>query len=217
MPTKHGGRVPVRSRHHNSPRSPRSVPSGARQRIELVTDDLFYRYGIRSVGIDRIIAESDVAKMTFYKHFPSKANLIATYLVRQKERWSRVLETALTLEGSALDRILAIFDAVNLLCRTPSYQGCPFIKAMAEFGRDHDEVQIQAHISSYFRETESKISGLIAQMDVPKELAQVIVSLIFGAIVVTHSGGPTDTVQINRAAARLLLSTHLKRGDPALQ
>ena len=42
--------------------------------------DLFYRFSIHTVGIDRIIAESGVAKMTFYKHFPSKAGLVATYL-----------------------------------------------------------------------------------------------------------------------------------------
>src|SRR5579863_979095 len=74
-----------------------------RERILEVADDLFYRYGIRSVGIDRIIAESDVAKMTFYKHFPSKSNLVATYLSQRRVQWREVLEKILLLEVPAMN------------------------------------------------------------------------------------------------------------------
>jgi len=48
----------------------------ARERILLTAHELFYRDGIRATGIDRVIAESGVTKVTFYRHFPSKNDLI---------------------------------------------------------------------------------------------------------------------------------------------
>jgi AcrR family transcriptional regulator len=173
-----------------------------------VAQDLFYRFGIRSVGIDWIIEQSDVAKMTFYKFFPSKLDLIAAYLQRQKERWREIINKAISREGSTLDRVLAIFDVVPEMCDAPSYQGCPFIKAMAEFGRDHGETQIQACISSHFSETGSTLSELIREMGLPQELSQAITSLVFGAMVVAQTTGRTDVMQVNKKAAHLLLTNY---------
>lgn len=61
----------------------------ARERVLETAGGLFYRYGFRAVGIDTVIAKSGVAKMTLYKHFPSKDALIAAYLERSNEAfWS---------------------------------------------------------------------------------------------------------------------------------
>jgi AcrR family transcriptional regulator len=177
-----------------------------RERIMRVAEDLFYRYGIRSVGVDWIIEQSDVAKMTFYKHFPSKSDLIAAYLQRQKERWRQIIDKATSREGSTLDRVLAIFDVLQEMCDAPSYQGCPFIKAMAEFGPDHSEIQIRDCISSHFTETGSTLSELIREMGLPPELSQAIASLVFGAMVIAQTAGEADVVQTNKKAARLLLT-----------
>ncbi|MFA5901308.1 MAG: helix-turn-helix domain-containing protein, partial [Hyphomicrobium sp.] len=59
----------------------------ARMRIIETALRLFYAHGTRSVGIDRIIAEADVAKMSFYNHFPSKADLVAVFLQERHSRW----------------------------------------------------------------------------------------------------------------------------------
>ena len=59
--------------------------SDARQRILETAERLFYANGVRSVGIDRIIAESDVAKMTLYNHFASKDELILEVLRYREE------------------------------------------------------------------------------------------------------------------------------------
>ena len=59
----------------------------ARDRILRTAHDLFYRDGIRATGIDRVIAESGVAKLTFYRHFPSKNDLIRAYLDYRHQRW----------------------------------------------------------------------------------------------------------------------------------
>ena len=182
-----------------------------RTRILETAEHLFYKYGIRSVGIDRIIEQSDVAKMTFYKHFPSKSNLIAAYLERQEHRWRQVLDTAVGRNGSAFDRLLAIFDVLRELCDTPEFDGCPFIKAVGEFGWDKEEIQIQACISSHFSDTQSIVAKLLDEMDLPVELTQVIASLIFGALVVAHVNKSLDVIEVNKKTAETLLAAHSRR------
>lgn len=59
----------------------------ARQRVLLTAYRLFYRDGIRATGIDRVIAESGTTKATFYRHFPSKNDLVSAYLVHRHDRW----------------------------------------------------------------------------------------------------------------------------------
>src|SRR6218665_2250806 len=59
----------------------------ARDRILVTAHQLFYRDGIRATGIDRIIAESGVAKLTFYRHFPSKDDLVLAFLDYRHDRW----------------------------------------------------------------------------------------------------------------------------------
>ena len=57
----------------------------ARERILAAASDLFYREGMQNVGIDRIIAESGVAKMSLYNNFKSKDELIAAYLEKRDQ------------------------------------------------------------------------------------------------------------------------------------
>src|SRR3954468_6160105 len=84
-----------------------------RERILRTASDLFYRFSIHAVGVDRIIAESGVAKMTFYKHFPSKARLVADYLRHKTVVWLQMLASATDQAGlSPVERVLAIFDAL---------------------------------------------------------------------------------------------------------
>jgi AcrR family transcriptional regulator len=58
---------------------PAATP-GARERILFAAHELFYREGIRATGIDRVIAESGVAKLSFYRHYPSKNDLVLAFL-----------------------------------------------------------------------------------------------------------------------------------------
>ena len=60
-------------------------PSAARARILAAATRLFYSTGIRAVGVDRIIAESEVARMTFFRHFPTKDHLVTAFLESQAD------------------------------------------------------------------------------------------------------------------------------------
>src|SRR3954467_8077216 len=94
---------------------PGAAPGEARERILSAAYDLFSRRGVRAVGIDAIIAQSGVARMTLYRHFASKEQLVLAYLERREELWTRRWLQA-EVEQRASDpaeRLLAIFDVFD--------------------------------------------------------------------------------------------------------
>ena len=93
-------------------------PGAARDRILDTAFSLFYARGIRAVGVDLIIAESDVAKATFYKHFPSKDDLVVAYLDKVDGVWTGQLHTAAEAAGDApAAQLVGLFDALRTACR----------------------------------------------------------------------------------------------------
>lgn len=106
----------------------------ARERIMRTAHDLFYREGIRATGIDRIIAESGVAKVTFYRHFPSKNDLIKAYLEYRHELWMSWFVDALNrYQLPRRQPIDALVPALEEWLLSNGYRGCAFINAVVEF------------------------------------------------------------------------------------
>ena len=109
------------------------TPPGARDRILDTAFRLFYARGVRAVGVDLIIAESGVAKATFYKHFPAKDDLVLAYLERVDVVWSGQLHAAAEAAGPLpAEQLVGLFDALGTACRRDGYRGCAFINAAAE-------------------------------------------------------------------------------------
>ncbi|GAB3792071.1 TetR/AcrR family transcriptional regulator [Nocardioides ungokensis] len=107
--------------------------SAARDRILDAAFRLFYARGIKAVGVDLIIAESGVAKATFYKHFPAKDELVLAYLDRVDDVWTGQLHAAAQAAGPRpADQLVGLFDALSSSCRREGYRGCAFINAAAE-------------------------------------------------------------------------------------
>jgi AcrR family transcriptional regulator len=105
-----------------------------RERVLETAYELFSRHGTRAVGVDRIIAESGVAKMTLYRNFASKDDLILAFLERREERWTRDWLQA-TVERRAetpAQRLLAIFDTFGEWFAREDFEGCSFINVMLE-------------------------------------------------------------------------------------
>ena len=112
--------------------------SAARERILETAEHLFYREGYRAVGVDTIVAESGVAKMTLYRHFPSKEALIAAYLERANEQLLAWMEGLIASHRDPRVALEAVFDGVAKLASSPECLGCTFIAAAGEFPeRDH--------------------------------------------------------------------------------
>ena len=109
------------------------APTPAHDRILDTAFRLFYARGIRAVGVDLIIAESGVAKATFYKHFPAKDELVLAYLDRVDGIWTGQLRAAAEAAGpEPAEQLVGMFDALGTACRREGYRGCTFINAAAE-------------------------------------------------------------------------------------
>jgi len=104
----------------------------ARQRILDTACRLFYSEGLRATGIDRIIAESGVAKMSFYRHFPSKNDLILAFLQIRHEAWMARFTAAVESAASKRPGLPALADALASWFADADYRGCAFINAVAE-------------------------------------------------------------------------------------
>jgi AcrR family transcriptional regulator len=112
-------------------RSPET--SEARQRILETADRLFYQEGVRAVGIDRIIAQADVAKMSLYKHFRSKDDLILAVLQHREESVLAFFRAAMERHAKKSKTPLrAFFAALRDFFESPGFRGCPFQNAAIE-------------------------------------------------------------------------------------
>ena len=106
----------------------------ARDRILATADRLFYGEGIHAVGVHRLVEESAVTRVTFYRHFPSKEDLIAGYLegraARARRRITQVIEDSNGDARAALTELGRVFTSETFAAE---YRGCPFVNASAEF------------------------------------------------------------------------------------
>lgn len=136
----------------------------ARERVLAVAEDLFYREGVRAVGIDTIIARSGVAKMSLYRSFASKDDLVVAYLEERKRRFFAWWERAVGAEDAGPSaRLLGLVSAAIEKVRRPEYRGCPFLNASSEFPDAAHPAR--AVIAAYRREVRDRLLPLCGALD----------------------------------------------------
>lgn len=86
--------------------------SAAREKLLVTASKLFFEQGFHAVGVDKIVAESGITKMTMYKHFPSKDHLIVAILERSNELYWEWFEESIHGVTEPEKQIIAIFEAV---------------------------------------------------------------------------------------------------------
>src|SRR5882757_10912589 len=123
-----------------------SRPASARERIDQTAYELFSRHGIRAVGVDTISARSGVAKMTLYRHYPSKDDLALAFLRRREELWTRswLQREVEDRAQTPAERLLAIFDVFDKWFRRSDFEGCSFINVLLEIDDQKNPVRIAA-------------------------------------------------------------------------
>src|SRR5882757_4759354 len=104
----------------------------ARERLLAAADELFYRDGVHSTGIDAIIEKAGVAKGSLYYIFGGKDELVAAYLRGRLDSWRDRVEAAQAGIDDPEEKILAVFDAIADDVSRPDFRGCPFVNAAAE-------------------------------------------------------------------------------------
>lgn len=108
-------------------------PSEPRERLLRTASDLFYREGIHSVGVDRIVAEAGVTRATFYRHFPGKEALVEAYL-GVEDAYIRSLFAGAAASGApAAEQLGMLIEGLSDDIDRHHTRGCPFINASAEY------------------------------------------------------------------------------------
>lgn len=177
-----------------APDSPASSSEGhrggrseARERLLSTASGLFYREGIRAVGVERIFAEAPVTRSTFYRHFPSKEHLVLAYL-RGVDTLARA-EAHATIETapSPAEALRAIGAAVADGLATPEFRGCAFLNAAAEFPDPDDPVRqvVRDHRAWYvtmLTELFAQVFGTSPRRGRPEHAAQHFVMMRDGVM-----------------------------------
>ena len=189
-------------------RSDRS-PSAARERVVEAAYELFSRHGIRAVGVDAVIARSGVAKMTLYRHFASKDELVLEFLREREARW-----TVEWLQGEVEERtddpaqrLLAVFDVFDPWFRRDDFEGCAFINVLLETSDQASPIHqaSAAHLATIRAYLAAQAAA--AGAPDPDALARELHILMKGSIVAAGEGD-REAARRAQGIARLVLREH---------
>jgi len=172
-----------------------------RERILETAMRLFYAEGIRAVGIDRLIAESQVAKASFYRHFPSKDDLVLAFLRRRHERWmawfAGRLAARCEAQGDAMERVA---EVLGEWFAEDGFRGCAFINTLAEGSARGEAISV---VQSHKDELQDTLQALAQRCRHPRpaQAAQEALLVVEGAIVRAQM---TGDARVAETARRLL-------------
>ncbi len=185
--------------------------SSARQHLLDVASDLFYREGIRAIGVDTIVAQSGVGKATLYRHFATKDDLITAYLEEEGRRQLAWFEAVIApYEDSPKGQLLALVDATAQRLRETRFRGCAFLNALAEFSEaDHPAYRQAVESKRMVRSLLSQLSHRAGARD-PEALADQFLLVINGALTSTPLFGKDSLAVQFTALAAHLIDHHLE-------
>jgi AcrR family transcriptional regulator len=173
---------------------PAKKRSEARERLLVAASQLFYAEGINSVGIERLIKEGQVTLATFYRHFPSKVDLVVAYLrVAHDHIAARAAEQAEKLQGR--DLVRAIGDDVTSQIRQAAFRGCAFLNAASEFEDPKNPVRqvVAEHRQWYYQLLRRAFED--AGHELPTNAARHFVMLRDGAMSAAYLDTPTIAIR----------------------
>jgi AcrR family transcriptional regulator len=180
----------------------------ARTRVLETAYSLFSRHGIQRIGIDRIIAEAGVAKMTLYRHFPSKDELVLAFLELREQRWTLdwLAKEIDRRSRDPLERLLASFDALDGWFQTPDFESCAFMRTLFEVPEQSDPLHDAA-----VRHLDTVKSVLTANAERagladPADVAVQLQILMMGSII-SATRGDRHAAQRARRVAEVFLAS----------
>lgn len=183
----------------------------AQERILLAATVLFARQGIKATGVDSIVKSANTTKMSLYKYFSSKDELILAYLrQRDGEFWAWLIDQGDGTACTSKDQLLAIFDVLREWITAPDFRGCPFINASAEFpDQNHPVHQVSA---AFYRKLQNHMTDLSAQSGAssPERLGGQLRTLFEGAIVSEQLQRYSNAAVDAKLAAEILIENSIK-------
>ncbi|QND65498.1 TetR/AcrR family transcriptional regulator [Mesorhizobium loti] len=184
-----------------------SPASDKRQHVVETAYALFKRAGFHATGIDRIIAEAEVAKMTMYRHFPSKDELIVEVLDYRARRFESQLDRLAEEVATPEQRIEKIFDWHERWFRSPDFHGCLFAHALAEFGDPrHPVFKAAARQKNGLKQRMQSILEEVMPRGRAGSVAAALLMLIEGATLLAQMGQADTAIRDARKAALSIIA-----------
>lgn len=164
--------------------------AATRERILAVANDLFYAHGIRATSADRIIETVGITKVTFYRHFRTKGELVVAYLEGQSAA-ERAWVSSAHDSADPIGSLAALAAGIGTASCQPGFRGCAFINAAAEFSDPDDPVRaaVEAHRAWIF-EAFAAIAKEAGAAD-PEFVGRQLVILRDGAMVSGYLNDPS--------------------------
>ncbi len=191
--------------------------ASGRERILEAAYDLFSANGIRGVGVDALVAEAGVAKMTLYRNFASKDDLALAFLELREQRWTHdwLEREASRRAADPAGRLLAIFDVFAEWFAREDFEGCSFVNALLEFDdREHPVREASArHLATIRDFLRAQAAG--AGIDDPGGFARQWHILMKGSIVAAGEGDLAAAGRAQEIGRLLLASRGVERAPSA--
>lgn len=181
------------------------IASAPKEKLFQTAARLFYRHGYRAVGVDTLAAESGIGKMTLYRHYPSKDDLITAFLKAEDgsfwDRFEQITKDAATPRA----KLLAFFKALQDYVNTPACHGCPFLNVATEYPEaGHPGHKIAIEHKQTVRARFRQLAREAGARD-PESLADQLFLLMDGAYMAARMFGPRNpAAHLARAAAALI-------------
>jgi AcrR family transcriptional regulator len=173
-------------------------PAATRAKILEAATRLFYEKGTLAVGVNEVAEAAGVSKVTLYRHFANKDDLVAAFLRRRSDRvtaWLR--EVSEQAEGP--ERVLALFDALERWFAEPAFKGCALVNGAVEARGVEAEARAIAarHLERHL--------GLLRELTGDDAVARRLLLLVEGATTVAFVRGDPSAARDARAVAETLL------------
>ncbi len=177
-----------------------------RDRLLDAADRLFYREGVRAVGIDRVLAEADAAKASLYQHFGCKDQLVASYLERRTAD-ARASIDAYLAGTPPSQRALKFFDWVVAWAESKDFRGCPLQHTVTELTDAAHPARVIAHAQRGWFADRFREWTTAAGVKDPKATARALMVLFDGAVAGSEVDGPQRANDARWLARKLLAQT----------
>jgi AcrR family transcriptional regulator len=163
---------------------------GARERVFAAATDLFYRKGIHAVGVEEIVRQADVAKISLYRSFASKDDLVVAYLEERGATFLAAWDEAFDrYQGAPREQLRAIMAYVTERTEAEGYRGCHFINFAAEFpDAEHPGRKLAVAIKQAIRDRFLRLAEALGAPD-PQQLADAWFLLLEGAYALSQTLG----------------------------
>ena len=185
----------------------------AKQKILDAAAILFYNDGIISTGINSITDKAKVAKMSLYNNFPTKADLITSYIEARHQKWLDLYALRNQQAHTPIDKIVAVFEAYQdhaEFAYEKGFRGCGLLNAAAEFpAHSAERLAVKRHKDEIENIISTQLVLIISDADKVKQMALLLSFVLEGSIARAGLESSSEKVQAATAMVKILLAQEI--------